>query len=186
MLIAKEKKKSNIAEYILYMWQVEDMLRAFDLDINKIDENVVRHYSVDTDTKKEIFDWYDNIIEIMKREKVERSGHIQPLKNSVDELTELHFFLLYKSGDPIYRGLIMEHANSFVEYRKLSGVDDSVSDVELALQALYGVLMLRLQGKKISDQTETAVSGFSKVLACLAARYKQKEEEESRNPELIQ
>ncbi|MFR1241726.1 MAG: DUF4924 family protein, partial [Butyricimonas faecihominis] len=25
MLIAREKRKSNVAEYILYMWQVEDM-----------------------------------------------------------------------------------------------------------------------------------------------------------------
>ena len=185
MLIAKEKKKSNIAEYILYMWQVEDMLRAFDLDIEKINQNIVCRYTVDDDTKKEISDWYDNIIEIMKREKVERVGHIQPLQNTVDELTELHFYLLYKAGDPIYRGLIMEHANSFVEYRKLSGVNDSVSDVELALQALYGVLMLRLQGKKISDETERAVSGFSKVLSCLATRYAQKEEEESKNPEVM-
>ena len=24
MLIAREKRKSNVAEYILYMWQVED------------------------------------------------------------------------------------------------------------------------------------------------------------------
>ena len=27
MLIAREKRKSNVAEYILYMWQVEDLLR---------------------------------------------------------------------------------------------------------------------------------------------------------------
>ena len=185
MLIAKEKKKSNIAEYILYMWQVEDMLRAFGLDMKRVDENIVSKYTIDDETKKEVYDWYDNILEIMKREKVETSGHIQALKNTVDELTELHFYLLYKVGDPIYRGLIMESANSFVEYRKLSGIDDSVSDVEMALQALYGVLMLRLQGKQISKETEVALAGFSKVLACLATRYKEKEEEESKNPELM-
>lgn len=185
MLIAKEKKKSNIAEYILYMWQVEDMLRAFGLDMDRVNENVVSRYNVDDQVKKTVYDWYENIIEIMKIEKVERVGHIQALRNTVDELTELHFFLLYKGFDSIYRGLIMEHAGSFVEYRKIAGVDDSVSDVELALQALYGVLMLRLQGKPISEQTEKAVSGFSRVIACLAARYKQKEEEESKNPEIM-
>lgn len=185
MLIAKEKKKSNIAEYILYMWQVEDMLRAFNLNMESVNANIVSRYTVEDQLKKEIFDWYDNIAEIMKREKVEQVGHIQALKNNVDELTELHFYLLYKAGDPIYRGLIMEHANSFVEYRKMSNVDDSVSDVELALQALYGVMMLRLQGKSISAETEKAITGFSKVIACLAARFKEKEEEENKNPELM-
>ncbi|MBR2242341.1 MAG: DUF4924 family protein, partial [Prevotella sp.] len=28
MYIAKELRKKNIAEYLLYMWQVEDLLRA--------------------------------------------------------------------------------------------------------------------------------------------------------------
>ena len=36
MLIAREKKKNNIAEYILYMWQLEDMLRALKLDMEHI------------------------------------------------------------------------------------------------------------------------------------------------------
>ena len=80
MLIAKEKKKSNIAEYILYMWQVEDMLRAFNLNMESVNANIVSRYTVEDQLKKEIFDWYDNIAEIMKREKVEQVGHIQALK----------------------------------------------------------------------------------------------------------
>lgn len=28
MLIAQQKRKQNIAEYILYLWQLEDLLRA--------------------------------------------------------------------------------------------------------------------------------------------------------------
>ena len=37
MLIAREKKKNNIAEYILYMWQLEDMLRALKLDMEQVE-----------------------------------------------------------------------------------------------------------------------------------------------------
>ena len=41
MLIAREKKKNNIAEYILYMWQLEDMLRALKLDMEQVDRYLV-------------------------------------------------------------------------------------------------------------------------------------------------
>ena len=37
MIIALQKKKENIAEYLIYMWQVEDLLRACQLDESKID-----------------------------------------------------------------------------------------------------------------------------------------------------
>ena len=36
MIVAKEKRESNIAEYLLYMWQVEDIIRACNYDITII------------------------------------------------------------------------------------------------------------------------------------------------------
>ena len=37
MIISEELKNNNIAEYILYMWQTEDLIRSFDFDIEKGD-----------------------------------------------------------------------------------------------------------------------------------------------------
>lgn len=180
MLIAREKKKTNIAEYILYMWQVEDMLRALGLDMERVDEHVVARFRADDALRQEIYDWYDNLVAMMKQEKVEAKGHIQPLKNTVDELTELHFFLLHQAHDPRYHQLVLQAAGNLVEFRRKSGVDDSVSDVELALNALYGHLMLKLQHKEIHPETQAAMDGFSKIIAYLAARYKEMEEEENK------
>ena len=59
MLIAREKRRTNVAEYILYMWQVEDMLRALALDIEQVDRHVVSQFRVDEKTKLEIREWYD-------------------------------------------------------------------------------------------------------------------------------
>ena len=160
MLIAREKKKNNIAEYILYMWQLEDMLRALKLDMEQVDRYLVAGFQADERTSKEIHDWYDNLIAIMQKEKVEEKGHIQALKNTVDELTELHFFLLHQAHDG-----------------RKAGVDDTVSDVELALNGLYGQLMLKLQKREIHPETVAAMESFSKMIAYLAARYKQMEEE---------
>ena len=180
MLVAREKKKSNIAEYILYMWQIEDIVRGLGLDILKVGKVVVDRYRVSDEVRKEIYDWYDNLIEMMKYEGVTEKGHVQVLKNVVDELTELHFLLLYKEPDPMYRRMIMEHAPLFVEYRKRSGIDDGISDVEMALQALYGYMMLKLKGREISRETSDAMGVFSKIIAYLSACYKKKEEEDEK------
>ena len=157
MLIAREKKKNNIAEYILYMWQLEDMLRALKLDMEQVDRYLVAGFQADERTSKEIHDWYDNLIAIMQKEKVEEKGHIQALKNTVDELTELHFFLLHQAHDGRYRQLVTQAAGNLVE--------------------LYGQLMLKLQKREIHPETVAAMESFSKMIAYLAARYKQMEEE---------
>ena len=36
MYIAEQLKKKSVAEYLLYMWQVEDTLRAYGLDAEKM------------------------------------------------------------------------------------------------------------------------------------------------------
>jgi len=44
MYIAKEKRKNNIAEYILYMWQIEDMLRAYNFRLDNIEKELIPQY----------------------------------------------------------------------------------------------------------------------------------------------
>lgn len=41
MIIASQKKKENIAEYLLYMWQIEDIIRAYGLDIDQIQKHII-------------------------------------------------------------------------------------------------------------------------------------------------
>ena len=118
MLIAREKRKSNVAEYILYMWQVEDMLRAMQMDIELVNRNVVSQFGGDDAARKEISDWYDNLIEMMRKEEVVKSGHVQVVKNMVNELTELHYHLLHNVQDMKYKQLFMMAANNLLDYRR--------------------------------------------------------------------
>ncbi len=178
MLIAREKKKSNIAEYILYMWQVEDMLRALGFDMQRVKETVIDRFGAEEATAKEMYDWYDNLAEMMRKEKVEVKGHLQILKNNVDELTELHYFLLQKANDVRYRQLVTMAAGNLIDFRSKAGAGNEVSDVELALNALYGQLMLRLQKKEMHPQTLQAMESFSKMIGYLAAWYHKNETEE--------
>lgn len=68
MIIAQEKRKQNIAEYLLYLWQVEDLLRACKLDIDTVEKAVIARYDVDEPTRHEIREWYESLIKMMELE----------------------------------------------------------------------------------------------------------------------
>ena len=77
MITASVKKRENIAEYLLYMWQIEDIIRAYGLDSDRIQSEIIDRYSGLSDTqKKEMREWYESLIDMMRREDAEKSGHI--------------------------------------------------------------------------------------------------------------
>ena len=72
MFIAQQKKKENIAEYILYMWQLEDMLRACDFNAEVISSQLVAPLDLPEEKKEEATRWYAQLARQMKQAKVEQ------------------------------------------------------------------------------------------------------------------
>ncbi len=177
MLIAQEKKKENLAEYILYMWQVEDFIRACDFDMKEIEKQRVVTFNVLGNLRQEIYDWYENLLVMMQKENIQSQGHLQILKNEVAELTEVHFALLQKKNDLKYRQLFTASAQTLLEMRQNSKANNEISDIEVALTTLYGILLLRLSGKEVRKETLMAIQPVSKLLAYLSQAYKKIEEE---------
>lgn len=172
MITASSKKRENIAEYLLYMWQIEDIIRAYGLDIDKIRENIIDRYSnLDDAQRKEMLDWYESLIDMMRREGVEKSGHLQLNRNVLLDLHRLHQSLL---GNPKFAKYSAEYYKTLpfiVEIRAKAG-ENKKDELESCFDALYGILMLRLQGKEISSETQTAAAQISRFLAMLAGYYK--------------
>ena len=56
MKISQQLKEKNIAEYLIYMWQVEDLIRANECDIDKIRENIISRYPEEEHPALE--EWY--------------------------------------------------------------------------------------------------------------------------------
>ena len=102
MIVAQEKRENNIAEYLLYMWQVEDIIRACNLDIALINSNIVEQYNVSKEKKAEISEWYVNLIEMMRSEGKMENGHLQINANIIIKLSELHAQLLESQKMPMY------------------------------------------------------------------------------------
>lgn len=172
MIIASQKRKENIAEYLLYMWQIEDIIRAYKLDIDTIDEQIVSKYDVPDDKKKEIREWYESLIDMMRREGIVESGHLQLNKNVIIDLTDLHLALLKSPKEPFYGATFFKTLPYIVELRAKTG-GEPVGEIETCFNALYGILMLRLQKKEISEQTQAAMKQISTFLALLSEKYKQ-------------
>lgn len=176
MLIAKGKKTENIAEYLLYMWQIEDLIRAFGFDIEKIQTHIIDGYDQPSEVKLEIRGWYESLIDMMRLEDVTASGHLQLNKNVIIELDDLHNALLKAPKENFYLMTYHKVLPLIVELRAKPG-GTAFGEVETCLNLLYGMLMLRLQKKEISDETLQAASLISEFLRLLSSKYKQDKEE---------
>ncbi|EGK02647.1 DUF4924 family protein [Dysgonomonas gadei] len=171
MLIAKKLKEENIGEYLLYMWQVEDMIRANGFDIDKIDEQIISRFDQPDNVKKEIREWYENLIGMMHREDVAQRGHLIINKNVISELTDLHLRLLKAPDESDYSAAYYKTLPFIVELRSKSP-DKNIPELETCFAALYGYLLMRLQKKEISGETQAAISQISSFLRILSQRYK--------------
>ena len=95
MIVARQKKKENIAEYLLYMWQIEDIIRACGGNIDVIQKQIIDGYRGQSpETMNAIREWYENLCEMMRLEGVMEKGHLQINKNVILDLSDLHQQLL--------------------------------------------------------------------------------------------
>ena len=142
-------KKDNIAEYILSLWQMEDYLRAFPQQ---------------ADASPEL----QEISEMMHRDGIVDSGHLQLAQVALSELEELHASFL--NEDARYRAAIMRLAPQ-LNLLKAKTDRPTMSDIEACLTLLYQIMLLRLQQKEISPETTTVQAQATEVLRFLSKAY---------------
>lgn len=172
MFTASEKKRENIAEYVLYMWQIENLIRALGLDIDRIDREVIDKYTGLSDAqRRDLHDWYESLIDMMRREGVEKKGHLQINRNSIIALDDLHRRLLADDRFAKYSAEFYKTLPYIVELRAKAG-EEKAGEIETCLNALYGIMLLRMQGKEISKETMEAVAQITRFLSMLSGYYK--------------
>ena len=172
MFISKQLKENNIAEYLLYMWQVEDMIRANGMDMERIKTTLIAPARLDAGREKELVEWYENLIEMMRLEGVLEKGHLQINKNILILLTDLHVQLLKSSKHPFYSAAYYKVLPFIVELRAKSAESQEKNEVENCFDALYGTMLLKMQKKEISAETATAIDNIAKFIGLLSDYYK--------------
>ena len=142
-------KRDNIAEYILYLWQMEDYLRAF---------------PEQADATPELHE----LNEMMHREGIIDGGHLQLANNALEELEELHRQIL--NEDAMYRAAIMRLQPS-LNLLKARTDRPTMSDIEACFILLYQIMLLRLQKREISPETAEVQQRATQLLQFLSKTY---------------
>lgn len=145
-----KSKKNNIAEYILYLWQMEDYLRAFPKNAKATPE-------------------LHDLNEMMHREGIMDGGHLAIANNALAELIDLHATLL--DEDAMYRAAIIRLQPS-LNLLKAKTDRPTMSDIEACLVLLYQIMLLRLQKKEISPETADVQQRATQVLQFLSKTYR--------------
>ena len=172
MLIAQQKLKENIAEYILYMYQIEDVIRACQFDLNAILENYVKPQLPDNSFLSQYTKWYTDLITNMKSQRIEKTGHLHEINEVMIEISYLHTTLINMVKDQKYITLFEVAIVNIEDFKEKSNLKDK-NHIEIAFHALYMKLLLRLQKKEISAESEAAFDTMRILLAYLAKAYHQ-------------
>ena len=176
MFVAQELRKKNIAEYLLYMWQIEDTIRAFDCSLRRIRDEYVSRFDFTEEQKEEEIDWFGNLIRMMNQEGCREKGHLQINKVTIQMLEELHEQLLQSPKFPFYNTAYYKVLPFIVELRNRGAYKDE-NEIETCFNSLYGVMLLRLQKKNISPETAHAVKEISTFIGMLSDYYHKDKEE---------
>lgn len=170
MNLAEQKQQQNIAEYIIFLWQMEDLIRAVHFDSTALND-FIRSYIPGEEAFLDEKKWFDQLITKMRNEGVEERGHVSDAHELLFELNYLHNTLLNLLKDKTYIDLHRKAKPNIQEYlQKTQG--KTTNDVEACLTALYGLLVLRLKKEPISEETTEAMQTFSNMLASLAHHYR--------------
>ena len=129
-----------------------------------------------TDEQKEDeIDWFGNLVRMMNEEGKRDQGHLNINDIIVRDLVDLHQRLLQSNRFPIYNAEYYKVLPFIVELRGKG--DKNISEIETCLDALYGIMMLRMQKKEISPETEHAIKEISTFIGMLSDYYLKNETE---------
>ena len=159
------------------MWQVEDLLRAFHLDFEKLQSKYLNRYTHLSDGQREqLEDWYRNLIGMMHREGVAESGHLQINRNVIQNLSELHARLMTSRKFPYYRAAYLSALPVIVELRAKNGKRDE-NELETCFAFLYGIILLKIKKKPVSEPTQRARKTITAFLGMLSDYYNKDKQE---------
>ena len=163
MFIAQKFRSQSISAYLIYMYQVEDLIRAYGLDADRIAADYLPRFGYDDEQMKQAKEWYESLARMMREEGKEDIGHVRVVQNTLDLLEEHHQELLADSDEQEYRAAYYKALPHIVALRS-QGNNKEKPEMENCIDALYGATLLRMQGKELSASTQAALKPISELL----------------------
>lgn len=174
MIVAQKLRKQNISAYIIYMFQVEDIIRAYGLDVDRICHEYLPRFQYTKEQIADQRDWYAGLIRMMQEEGVQQSGHVQVVKNTLMLMADRHQELLADPKQPFYSAAYYKALPFIVELRN-KGMNKEKNEIENCVDAIYGATVLKMQGRELTEETKKALQPITHLLEMLSKLYKSEE-----------
>jgi hypothetical protein len=174
MFIAKEKRTTNIGEYVIYMYQVEDLIRACNLDKDLLEKQLISRYRADDEVQNEIKNWYFGLAELMHDEQLHKKGHLSFITNKINELYDFHRYLLQDKEHMDYVALYQKSLPVLNEI--MAKQQNAENEIQSVIDSIYAYFLLKLKGQEVTPETTESISQLSALLAKLSDKFKKYEE----------
>ncbi|MFI3270472.1 MAG: DUF4924 family protein [Rikenellaceae bacterium] len=175
MDISRHLRSRNISEYILYLWQLEDLLRSLQFSPQAIySQFIAPREELSPVRQQEIFMWYREMCELLESEGKRQSGHLEHTLHLIADLQDLHLRLLHLPIGARYRTLWVTLEEVLPDLRAVLSEEETpaeISDIELCFRALYGAVLYKLKGENGRGAVEDTIAYISPVIAELSSTY---------------
>ena len=160
----------NISELIIQSYRKVDLCRAFDLDLELIGKHVINHLPVSNAEKLAEVNAYEELIDQIKKQGLEKGGQLEETQSLLDKLTKLHNILI--SSDKKYQDIYARAKSHIDENMKLAN-GKITNTIQICINGIYGFLLLKLNGREIEPSDKQMIDQFGDVLSYLSYKYEQ-------------
>ena len=169
MDIALAKRRENIAEYILYLWQIEDLLRALQFSPEAIYSQLIAPRGIEEGQRHNYLLWYMDIANLLRDEGKEEKAPLQHTLQLIGDQNDLHLQLMKLPIGEHYRQTFARLEPELPRLRAVLGRE--MSDIELCFRALYAAMLYRIKGEGGKSAVSDTIEYVSPVIAELADMY---------------
>ncbi|MFI3293003.1 MAG: DUF4924 family protein [Rikenellaceae bacterium] len=171
---AQKLRHTNIAEYILYIWQLEDLIRALQFSPQAIySQFVAPRTQLSPQDQTTLLEWYTQIGELLQKEQKEEKGHIEHTLHLISDLHNLHLQLMKLPVGARYRTLHASLDEVLPDLRAIMGSE--INDTEICFRALYAAMLYRIKGDGGKSAVSDTIEYISPVIAELAQIFRKVE-----------
>lgn len=164
------RAQENLSEYILFLWQLEDVLRALKYDLSVASEAFVKKSFEKPEDQDEVLSMLYILLEEMKKEE-EAVSHAKSTKGSMQLLEKVHAYLRDEEEDAKYLKLVANCDDVVADFLRNKADEKAMPFTEICINIMYGILTLRLRKMPISPQTQDAAEKIKECLRYLSKTF---------------
>ncbi len=172
MFIAQKLRRQSLPAYLIYMFQVEDTIRAYGLDLDRVCQEYLSRFQCAEEQAGALREWYANLIRMMREEGKQEQGHLQVVRNTLMLMEDRHRELLQDARQPFYGAAYYKALPHIVQLRT-HGANRQKGEMENCVDALYGATILKMQGRELTEQTAQALQPITNLLEALNQLYRE-------------